>query len=363
MRIAILARGVGRPGGVGRILDGLLSSLPAEAPEDEFLAFTDAPLPDRFARANLRGITLPAANAAVFDHHHVARAAADVKPDVFLATKNTVPAGLPCPAACIFLDLAYFAMPEAYPFVDRVYMRAMFRRSAAKAATIIAISEHTRDDVKRFLGDDAFLKTRVIYPGTAETFRVMNEGERVEARGSLSELPERFVLYAGNISPRKNLPRLLEAFEKVEARTALVLTGHRSWKARGFERALDAARKTRDVRVLGALDDEALAGLYNLATASVYPSMYEGFGFPVLEAFACGTPVAASSATSIPEVTGYAAALFDPFDTADIARAVQAVLSDESMRARMSEKGLARAREFTWRRAAREVLAALRETA
>jgi len=363
MKIAVLARGLERPGGVGRLVRGYLASLPAASPGDEFLAVTDGPLPDGLAAPNLREIRLRKASPAVFDHFLVPRAMREARPDVFLATKNTLPARLRCPSACVFLDLAYFAMRESYPALDNVYMRAMFRRSARRAARIIAISESTRRDVKRFLGDEAFDKTRVAYPGLDARFRVMTGDELRAAREAPPRLPERFVLYPGNISPRKNLARLLDAFAGVDRETGLVMTGHRSWKSGDFAARVEAARRTHDVRVIGPQSDEGLAALYNLAEACVYPSLYEGFGFPVLEAFGCGTPVAASNASSIPEIAGDAAALFDPLDVADIARALREVTADAAARERPRQAGLARAREFTWEKTAAAVMAAIREIA
>ena len=189
------------------MLAGYLSSLPAAAPDWRFLAITDAPLPPTLRATNLEEIRLPKSNAAVFDHIRVPRAVRRASPDVFLATKNTVPKNLKCPAACMYLDLAYFAMPLSYPLIDNLYMRAMFRSSARRAARIVAISRHTAQDVKTYLGAAAFDKTRVVYPGISSAFREYSKEEKDAAALRFASLPERFVLYAGNISPRKNLDR------------------------------------------------------------------------------------------------------------------------------------------------------------
>jgi glycosyltransferase involved in cell wall biosynthesis len=361
MRVAILARGMHRPGGVGRLITGLVRYLPRAAPGDEFFVLTDHPLASGLAAPNVSEVLLGGGNPAVFDHFEVPSAVRRVSPDVFLATKNSSPIGLKCPIVCVFLDLAYFALAEAYPFVDGLYMRPMFRRSAKVAARIIAISECTRDDVGRFLGRPALEKTRVVYPGVGEPFAVLPEASRADGRRRLADLPERFVLYAGNISPRKNLRRLLEALSALGDDTGLVMSGHREWKAGQMKQAIAEASRRRPVRVLGAVTDEDLALVYNLALFSVYPSLYEGFGFPVIESFACGTPVAASAATSIPEAAGDAALLFDPADTASMADAMRRLDSDERLRASLCEKGLKRAAEFGWEKTAGGILSVLKE--
>ncbi|MHC4711727.1 MAG: glycosyltransferase family 4 protein [Planctomycetota bacterium] len=361
MKVAVLARGINRPGGVGRLLSGYLSSLPAAAPDWDFVALTDEDLPPRFKAANLTEVLLPKSNPAVFDHILVPRAVREVGADVFLAMKNTVPARLKCPTVCVFLDLAYFALPKSYPFFDNLYMRAMFRHSARRASRIAAISRWTKEDVRNFLGGTAYEKTRVIYPGLEKKFRRLSEDEMDKARGRMPDLPERFALYAGNISPRKNLVRLLAAFETLDDDIALVITGHRRWKSNEFEAALGRARRKRNILVSGAVVMDDLCALYNLALFTVYPSLYEGFGFPVLESFACGTPVAASNAASIPEVAGDAGLLFEPRDIAAISDAIRRLAGDPGLGDQLVQRGTERLGRFTWQRASTEMVKVLEE--
>lgn len=361
MKVAILARGLDRPGGVARLLSGYLSSLPPAAPDWQFFAITDSPLPE-YARAdNLHEVLLPRSHPAVFDHIRLPRAVRRLSPDVFLATKNTLPVGLSCPAVCVYLDLAYFAYPQAYRTLDNIYMRAMFRRSAHRATRIITISSSTRDDVGKFLSREAHDKARVVYPGLDTCFRMFDAPEKAAAGRRFPRLPKRFVLYAGNISPRKNLVRLIDAFQEIDASVGLVMTGHRTWKSALFDAALEKARHKREMMVLGPLSDEDLCALYNLAEAVVYPSLYEGFGFPVLESFACGTPVAASRRASIPEVAGDAALLFDPLDAVEISEALGRILRDAELADDLRQRGILRAQEFTWRRCAEGIVQVLQE--
>lgn len=352
MKVAVLARGLDRPGGVSRLIEGLLCELPSAAPDWHFHAITDSPLPEHLHAVNLNEVRLPPSHPAMFDHVRAPRAARSLGADVFLATKNTVPLGLGCPTVCIYLDLAYFALPGSYPIADSIYMRAMFRRSARRASRIICISRATSEDVAVFLGAEAYGKTRVVYPGVSESFHVLEAGELAKAAAALPALPERFILYAGNVSPRKNLARLLEAMDMLEDSVGLVITGHRRWGCADFEDLVKRASRRRDVRILDGVEQRLLPALYNLAVASVYPSLYEGFGFPVLESMACGTPVAASRASSIPEAAGEAALLFDPGKVSEVARALQRLLDEEALRDRLRAEGLRWAEKFTWRRSA-----------
>jgi alpha-1,3-rhamnosyl/mannosyltransferase len=192
-------------------------------------------------------------------------------------------------------------------------------------------------------------------------------------------LPERFVLYLGSNKPHKNLVRLVEAWFQVSrskfqvATTSdvkrgtwnlkLVLAGH--WDPR-YPQAQQRAAELRledSVRFLGDVSEADLPALYNLATIFAFPSLYEGFGLPPLEAMACGTPVACANTSSLPEVVGDAALLFDPLDVEGMAATIAQTLSDASLRAALRARGLARARLFSWERTAKETLMAYREAA
>jgi glycosyltransferase involved in cell wall biosynthesis len=205
----------------------------------------------------------------------------------------------------------------------------------------------------------------VVYPGRDETLHVV-ESAPVRAK---YKLPDDYILHVGTLQPRKNLIRLIEAMQAIRhaqrqvgiRNLTLVLAGQPGWLSAPV---LAKAREHSDVvRLLGYVPDEDLAGLYSGARAFVFPSLYEGFGFPVLEAMACGTPVICSDTSSLPELVGEAALLVDPTDTSALASAVARVLSEDNLRAALVEKGFVQARKFSWDRTARETLEVLERAA
>jgi glycosyltransferase involved in cell wall biosynthesis len=198
-------------------------------------------------------------------------------------------------------------------------------------------------------------KISVLYPGIGTRFRRVEDQHVLAQVRAHYRLPERFLLHVGTIEPRKNLERLMAAFAQVRARqpdAGLVLAGKPGWLA---DPILQTAHETPGVLLTGPVADADLPAMYTLATGLIYPTLYEGFGFPPLEALACGTPAAASSASSLPELAGDAMALFDPLDTAAIAHAVERMLDDPQVAERARTAGPAQAAQFSWQQAAQRL--------
>ncbi len=175
-------------------------------------------------------------------------------------------------------------------------------------------------------------------------------------------LPAQFVLYTGSLSPRKNLVRLLQAFAQLRGKVPhkLALTGSKSWKDRSVYEMMDTLKLRDRIVQLGYVEEEDMPALYTLADAYAYPSLYEGFGLPVLEAMQCGCPVVASDVSSVPEVAGEAAILVDPHDVDAISNAIHTVLTDTPTREKLVASGLGRAEMFSWRRCAETMLHTIR---
>jgi len=255
-------------------------------------------------------------------------------------------------------DLAFLRLPECADPGLRAYLSQAVPRSASRAQHILADSQNTRQDVMDLLKVPAE-KVSVVPAGVEERFRpVQDEAElnRVRQRYSLSEP---FILSLGTLEPRKNLARLIEAHarlrRRVPAAPMLVIAGGRGWL---YEGILSTARRypADAVRLIGFVADEDLPALYTLARAFAFPSLYEGFGLPPLEAMACGTPVLCSNRPSLPEVVGDAALLADAEDTDAWSDALESVLHDPALRSDLAERGRRQARLFTWNRAARILL-------
>lgn len=256
-------------------------------------------------------------------------------------------------------DLSFLRLSEWFRWERAAYYRAAIRPSVRLADMVIADSQATADDLRKFLAvpED---RLAVVYLGVSD---LQPADEAVIRRTRLKYgLPERFFLYLGTIEPRKNLPRLIAAFDAVAAKTdvSLVIAGREGWKAQATKQAYaDAAYRDR-IKFPGFVAGEDMAALMSAATAFVWPSLWEGFGLPPLEAMACGTPVITSNTSSLPEVTGGAALLVNPESVDEIAEAMLRVINDDALRAKLREAGLARARTLTWRRTAEETAAVYR---
>jgi glycosyltransferase involved in cell wall biosynthesis len=264
------------------------------------------------------------------------------------------------PALLTVHDLSFLRHPETFPEALRTYLEQAVPRSVARADHILADSHATRRDLIELL-DVRPDKVTTLHLGVSSRFSAVEApGERshLEARYKLGSKP--YVLAVGTVQPRKNIRRLIEAIDALVSAhdVTLALAGQPAWLS---DPILEAAAARDYVRVLGFVADEDLPALYRQAEVFAFPSLYEGFGLPPLEAMACGTPVVASSASSVPEAVGDAGLLIDPRDVPVMTSTLARALTDEALRGTLRRRGLARAAEFTWERAARRWLALIPE--
>jgi glycosyltransferase involved in cell wall biosynthesis len=230
---------------------------------------------------------------------------------------------------------------------------------AAKRATrVLTVSQSSKRDILKFV-DVPSEKIDVIYNAYDERFGVEPREEDVVRVRERYQLQDEFVMYAGNVKPHKNLGRLIEAFDLVRKRgldyLKLIMIGDDISKYTALRRAVHQHQLHKYVRFLGYLPEETLAVMYRLAGVFVFPSLYEGFGLPPLEAMASGTPVIVSNLSSMPEVAGDAALLVDPYDPHAIADGIYRVLTDADVRKDLRRKGVARAGQFSWEQSVRRV--------
>jgi glycosyltransferase involved in cell wall biosynthesis len=240
------------------------------------------------------------------------------------------------------------------------------RRTAKKAARIATVSEYSRQDLLNIYKLTPE-KVAVTYNGIGSSFvprpAVPNEAEEIRRRFGVSR---DFLLAVGSLQPRKNLVRLIRAYarlrgEREDFSPQLVIVGRKLWLASEIFDEVKRQRWADDVILTGYVTDADLPALYRAARAFVYPSLFEGFGLPPLEAMACGTPVVTSDVSSLPEVAGDAALLIDPNDERALADALIEIVNNEGLRAELREKGIAQAKKFTWREAAEKTLSLYRE--
>jgi len=258
-------------------------------------------------------------------------------------------------------DLSFIRVPECAAPTLRAYLGKVVPRSVRRAHLILADSQNTKDDLVNLLGL-APEKVEVLYPGVEEHFRPVDDPALLEGVRRRYGLPPRFVLSLGTLEPRKNFPRLIEAFwllvrsSPLASSLGLVIAGGKGWLYEDIFATVERLGLEEKALFTGFVAEGDLPALYSAADLFVYPSLYEGFGLPPLEAMACGTPVVASRSSSLPEVLGEAAILVDPTDTEALAAAMMQVLEDEPLREEMRQKGLRQARKFSWSGTARRLL-------
>jgi len=265
--------------------------------------------------------------------------------DLFHAMAFVAPLALRLPVVVTVYDLSFVRYPEAFHAWNRSYLRLFTRLTCRRAAGILTISRAAREDLIRLwrLPPE---RIGVAYPGVDPRFRPLPE-EEVAAFRARRGLPDSFVLYVGTLEPRKNLGILLDAIGRLSPPIPLILVGGRGWKP-AFLSRLRALEQEGRARWVGFVPDAELPLWYNAATLFAYPSRYEGFGMPLLEAMACGTPVIAARASSLPEVVGEAGLLADPEEVEDWVEGIRALGRDAVLREALRARGLARARQFTW---------------
>jgi glycosyltransferase involved in cell wall biosynthesis len=255
-------------------------------------------------------------------------------------------------------DLSYLTTPECADPSLRAYLKRAVWQSVRKADAVVAVSENTRRDLARLLRLPEN-RLRVVPNGIDEQFRPVGDESAITAIRQKIGVEEPFILSVGTLEPRKNLVRLLEAFSGLAGQGLehkLVLAGRKGWLYQPILEAAAPLQRAGRVVLVDFVGDDNLPALYSAAEAFVYPSLYEGFGLPPLEAMACGTPVVASNTSSLPEVLGEAALLVEPHDVAAIASSMRQVLTDADLRARLIAAGLEQARRFTWRVAAERLI-------
>ncbi len=264
----------------------------------------------------------------------------------------------PCPTVVSVHDIIYALMPEAFSPRDRLILSSLVPFSMRRAAKVLTLSESSRQDIlaRYRLAPD---KVVAIHLAPADHFRPAPVAE-VERTRQKYDTSQPFILAVGNLQKRKNLVRLVEAFMQAKRKHKLshrlVLVGQQHW---GYQAILASVREknvTEQVVFTGYVPDEDLPALYSAADLFVYPSLYEGFGVPVLEAMACGTPVVTTNTSSLPEIAGEAASLVDPYDTQAIAEAIGMALLDDDLRQALRTKGLEQAGRFSWTETAKRTL-------
>ena len=304
----------------------------------------------------------PLVRVPVFLTYELRRRPVDV-----LHVQYTAPPFCNAPVVATIHDLAFEHLPETFTRRGSLQLKLTVRRTARRAARIATVSEYSRQDLLRTyrLAPEKVVTTyNGIEPHFTAQPRAADEAAQVRQRFGIAR---GFLLAVGSLQPRKNLERLIRTYarlrrEQPDFAPQLVIVGRKLWLAESIFAEVSRQPWASDVILTGYVGDDDLPALYRTASAFVYPSLFEGFGLPPLEAMACGTPVITSNISSLPEVAGSAALLIDPLNEQELAAALQRILNDQPLRARLRAEGVRQAAKFTWRDAAEKTLQLYRES-
>ena len=338
---------------MGYYCEELLRAMLAGNHEDQFFVFSHLPLTVNVPSSNGN---LKFTNSAHFPvrafylHLLLPKILDTVRPDICHYTNFLAPVSEDRPYVVTIHDMGLEVLPDAHPLAKRLYTKRLIPRVARKARLIITNSEYSKWEIIRHLGIPE------------HRIRVTPLAASPEFRPVAAHPAHPYFLYVGNLEPRKNLERLIEAFGRLHGKEhQLIIVGNRWYQGGVAERKARSLGLNGRVKFLGYVPRSDLPEIFSGATALVYPSLLEGFGLPIIEAMACGTPVITSNNSSMREVAGDAAALVDPRNVREIAEAMARVAEDSSLRAQLSQKGLKRASEFSWKKTAELTLEVYRE--
>jgi glycosyltransferase involved in cell wall biosynthesis len=360
MRIAVDAHAIGRHlTGNEVYVRSLLSALAGLNQDSEFVAYVSADSAAQYLPANIRARRV-ATNPFVRLGFDLAMRVRQDRPDL-LHVQYTAPLMCPVPIVVSVHDVSFLEHPE-YFTRDRAWqLQFTVRRTVKRAARILTGSEFSRSSILKVYGDLDEDKVVVVPNAAASEFRpISRESAAVAVRERLS-IAAPFVLSVGDLQPRKNQIGLIKAFARLvnaypQLKQNLVLAGKETWFADQVHKAARESGVSDRIQFFGFVSDDDLLQLYNACDLFVFPSFYEGFGLPALEAMACGRAVACSHTSALPEVVDGAAILFDPYALDEIVRALADLLLDRELRARTERLGLQRAAHFSWQKTAQRTL-------
>jgi len=362
LRIGVIARGLSEPiGGVKQYIYDITEALLKTDKKNKYCIFYNS---NEFVRGypNAEEVVINCRNKFLWDHFLLPRQLKRHALDLLFCPKNVVPLGVTVKSIVTIHDLLYFPIPgkinlNEYKFLDTLYMRLFIPRSVKQSVHIIADSHSTKEDVM-ILFKIPQGKISVVHLGVSSFAKRTIEKEKIRTILKEIDIRKPFIFYAGTATKRKNLSVLIKAMGMIRDKIAhdLVVTCGGSEKNVPLKKELKRAGILDRTRILGTVKSDELVALYKSACVFVFPSLYEGFGLPVLEAMAIGTPVICSNASSLPEVAGDAALLFDPHNAYQLKDCLLKLLKNEELRQSFIQKGLERAKQFTWEKAAQKMI-------
>ncbi len=290
-------------------------------------------------------------------------------PDVFFTPAHVIPISYRGPSVATVHDLGFYYFPDSHSRQQNAYLRWSTRHNSTRGRRVIADSQSTKRDLVRLYGLDPD-RIDMIYPGIDAGLNPVGDAGRLEAVRKKYGITAPYLLYVGTLQPRKNLARLVRAYAALDGNAhrnayQLVLAGKSGWLSGPILEEIQNQESRVQNRIIrpGFIDGEDKAALISGANALLFPSLYEGFGFPILEGNACETPVLCANSSSLPEIAGDAALLVDPLDTVSIAAGIRRILDDQPLRRRLVQAGVTNLQRFSWEKSAGQVLATLEKAA
>ncbi len=349
---------IARHSGVGNYTAQLLMALIDRADARQYVLLANRTLNGETPPGTLGQVGRRFPNRSAWMQWTLPRDLEAVRPDVCHFTNSLAPLHAPCPIVITLHDMSLFVHTRLHPLKSQLFVRPIIPAVARRAAAIITVSQHAKQEIVTGLHIPPE-KVHVIYEAAARQYRVIDDAAELDRVRSRYALTRPFVLYVGTIEPRKNLTRLVTAFAQAHRHCPdleLVLVGQLGWKYTSLLKVIEDLNLGHAVRRLGYVPNDDLPALYNLARLLAFPSLYEGFGLPVIEAMACGTPVLTSNGSSLAEISASASCLINPLDVNDIAHGLICLVTDDALHANLRAAGLARAAQFSWQRAAAETV-------
>jgi len=374
MKIAVDARVVKKYPGLGRYCINILKALAEIDVNNEYIVFTIEPKKMAFLnnRKNMKIVETDYPVLSYKTFYAFSSLINKFTPDIFFSSFQVAPLNVKCPMVIVLHDMMDLMYKDAFThhnFFIRSGLQYFFKyaipRSVSKASAIITVSESTKHDLLKYFNITK-KKVVAILEGVEENFKPVTDVEVLYKIKKKYNLPDKFIFYLGSIKPYKNLHGVLESFSKLyengfNNNVKLVIGGLKHFSVEGLSDKIEKLNIEDKVQRIGFIAEEDLPAVYSLSEIFLFPSIWEGFGLPVLEAMACGAPVITSNVSSLPEVIGDAGIQVDPYNITEISYNLTKLLEDAEMRKILSQKGIERAKSFSWIRAAEETLNVLQE--
>lgn len=359
----------GKLDGIGWFSHEVLQRLTTELPNVRFTFLFDRPFDEQFIyNENVSGQVLfpPARHPLLYKAYFgysIPRALQKLKPDLFFSPDGFLSLKSEVNQVPVIHDINFEHRPQDLPKAYRNYYTTYFRQFAQKASQIITVSNYSADDISQFYSIDRS-KIHVAYNGANEGYQPISEIEKTKVREHYAQGEEYFV-FVGNFSYRKNIHGIVNAYNDYRQKGGtkkLVLVGNPLWSYSEMNQAIEKSNFQKDILFVGHLDINALVKVVAAASAMIFPSYFEGFGIPIIEAFKCGVPVITSSKTSLPEVAGDAALIAEPDDFEKISTFLFSLETNENQRVELINRGFLRAESFKWENTANKVKLVLLNT-